>query len=197
MIVDADGYIVTNAHVVENATRIEVELPFETTGGAPGRSILKRRGRVGRGAGCRDRSRDGPRRRQSRGARAAGARRSATPTRFAPASWCWRSAARSASTRRSPWASSAPWRASSRPEDPMIYIQTDATINPGQQRRRAGGHRRASGRHQHADPLAVGRQRRDRLRRAEQHRPQRLQPDRKTGRVRRGEIGVTRRRSRR
>ena len=28
VIVDADGYIVTNAHVVENATRIEVELPF-------------------------------------------------------------------------------------------------------------------------------------------------------------------------
>jgi serine protease Do len=46
VIVDADGYIVTNAHVVENATRIEVELPFEATGGASGRSILKRRGRV-------------------------------------------------------------------------------------------------------------------------------------------------------
>ncbi|MEP6915997.1 MAG: trypsin-like peptidase domain-containing protein [Acidobacteriota bacterium] len=46
VIVDADGYIVTNAHVVENATRIEVELPFEATGGAQGRSILKRRGRT-------------------------------------------------------------------------------------------------------------------------------------------------------
>ena len=46
VVVDADGYIVTNAHVVENATRIEVELPFEATGGAPGRSILKRRGRT-------------------------------------------------------------------------------------------------------------------------------------------------------
>jgi serine protease Do len=46
VIVDADGFIVTNAHVVENATRIEVELPFGATGGAPGRSILKRRGRV-------------------------------------------------------------------------------------------------------------------------------------------------------
>ena len=33
VIVDPDGYIVTNAHVVENATRIEVELPFEATGG--------------------------------------------------------------------------------------------------------------------------------------------------------------------
>ena len=46
VIVDAEGFIVTNAHVVENATRVEVELPFEATGGAPGRSILKRRGRI-------------------------------------------------------------------------------------------------------------------------------------------------------
>jgi serine protease Do len=46
VILDADGYIVTNAHVVENATRIEVDLPFAATGGSPGRSILKRRGRT-------------------------------------------------------------------------------------------------------------------------------------------------------
>jgi serine protease Do len=46
VIVDPDGYIITNAHVVENATRIEVELPFATTGGDPGKSILKRRGRT-------------------------------------------------------------------------------------------------------------------------------------------------------
>src|SRR5688572_28974874 len=42
VIVDADGYIVTNAHVVENATRVEVELPVVTSGA----SILKRRGRL-------------------------------------------------------------------------------------------------------------------------------------------------------
>jgi serine protease Do len=46
VIVDPEGFIVTNAHVVENATRVEVELPFDATGGAPGRSILKRRGRI-------------------------------------------------------------------------------------------------------------------------------------------------------
>lgn len=46
VIVDADGYIVTNAHVVENATRLEVELPAAATGGQPGQSILKRRGRL-------------------------------------------------------------------------------------------------------------------------------------------------------
>ena len=46
VIVDPDGYIVTNAHVVETATRLEVELPLAATGGAPGRSILSRRGRT-------------------------------------------------------------------------------------------------------------------------------------------------------
>ena len=46
VIVDPDGYIVTNAHVVENATRLEVELPFAATGGDPGRSIVRRRGRM-------------------------------------------------------------------------------------------------------------------------------------------------------
>jgi serine protease Do len=46
VVVDGDGLIVTNAHVVENATRLEVELPFAATGGAAGRSIVKRRGRV-------------------------------------------------------------------------------------------------------------------------------------------------------
>src|SRR5215216_3124891 len=46
VIVDPDGYIVTNAHVVENATKIEVELPFAATGGDAGRSILGRRGRT-------------------------------------------------------------------------------------------------------------------------------------------------------
>jgi serine protease Do len=46
VIVDPDGYIVTSAHVVEHARRIEVELPLEATGGAQGMSILRRRGRV-------------------------------------------------------------------------------------------------------------------------------------------------------
>jgi serine protease Do len=46
VIVDPDGYVVTNAHVVANATRIEVELPLAATGGDPGRSIVKRRGRT-------------------------------------------------------------------------------------------------------------------------------------------------------
>lgn len=46
VILDPDGYIITNAHVVENATRIEVELPFDASGGSRGRSILRRHGRI-------------------------------------------------------------------------------------------------------------------------------------------------------
>ncbi len=45
VILDSDGYILTNAHVIEYATRLEVELPLAATGGAPGRSIVRRRGR--------------------------------------------------------------------------------------------------------------------------------------------------------
>jgi len=46
VIVDPDGYIVTNTHVVENATRIEVELPPDPATAVRGRSILKRHGRT-------------------------------------------------------------------------------------------------------------------------------------------------------
>ena len=46
VILDPDGYIITNAHVVEYATRLEVQLPFAATGGAQGRSIVQRRGRT-------------------------------------------------------------------------------------------------------------------------------------------------------
>ena len=45
VILDSAGYVITNAHVVEHATRLEVELPFAATGGAPGKSIVRRRGR--------------------------------------------------------------------------------------------------------------------------------------------------------
>jgi serine protease Do len=46
VIVDPDGYIVTNAHVVERATRLEVELSLAATGGVPGASVLRRRGKT-------------------------------------------------------------------------------------------------------------------------------------------------------
>ncbi len=46
VIVDPEGYIVTNAHVVERATRLEVELSLSASGGKPGGSVLRRRGRT-------------------------------------------------------------------------------------------------------------------------------------------------------
>jgi serine protease Do len=46
VIVDPDGYIVTNAHVVERATRLEVELALAASGGSQGASVIRRRGRT-------------------------------------------------------------------------------------------------------------------------------------------------------
>jgi serine protease Do len=46
VILDPDGYIVTNAHVVERAVRLEVELSLAASGGKPGTSVLRRRGKV-------------------------------------------------------------------------------------------------------------------------------------------------------
>jgi serine protease Do len=44
--VDAGGYIVTNAHVIDNATRIEVVLPARSDAGGGMRSLVRGRGRT-------------------------------------------------------------------------------------------------------------------------------------------------------
>jgi serine protease Do len=127
VIVDADGYIVTNAHVVENATRVEVELPVE---GTPGRSILKRRGRtVGARVIAIDHETDiAVIRVEAQGL---------PPLQFGDSD-----ALRSGQivlafgsplgleSSVSMGVVSAVARQLT-PDDPMIYIQTDATINPG------------------------------------------------------------------
>jgi serine protease Do len=130
VIVDADGFIVTNAHVVENATHIEVELPFEATGGAPARSILKRRGRV---AAARvvaiDHETDiAVVQVDARGlpALAFGDSDSLRPGELVLAFGSPLGLDSSVSM----GVVSAVARQLT-PEDPMIYVQTDATINPG------------------------------------------------------------------
>lgn len=45
-ILDPQGYIITNAHVVAGATRIQVVLPISSAESSPGRSILKAEGKV-------------------------------------------------------------------------------------------------------------------------------------------------------
>ena len=46
VILDPEGYIVTNAHVVAGAGRVQVRLPIPPAGGPEGASILKPRGEV-------------------------------------------------------------------------------------------------------------------------------------------------------
>jgi serine protease Do len=130
VIVDSDGYIVTNAHVVENATRIEVELPLDASGGASGRSILRRRGRtVGGQIVSIDHETDiAVIKVEARG----------LPTLTFGDSDSLRSgqivlafgSPLGLESSVSMGVVSAVARQLT-PEDPMIYIQTDATINPG------------------------------------------------------------------
>ena len=130
VIVDADGYIVTNAHVVANATRIEVELPFETTGGAPGRSILKRRGRVvGAQVVAIDHETDlAVVKVEARGLLALAFGDSDT-LRAGQLVLAFGSPLGLDSSVSMGVVSAVARQLA--PEDPMIYIQTDATINPG------------------------------------------------------------------
>ena len=46
VIIDSDGYILTNAHVISGAHRIEVKIPATTTDESPDRSLVSGRGRT-------------------------------------------------------------------------------------------------------------------------------------------------------
>jgi serine protease Do len=128
VIVDADGYIVTNAHVVENATRVEVELPV--TVGSQGASVLKRRGRiVGAQIVAIDSETDvAVLRVESRNLPALpfGDSDSLRPGQVVLAF----GSPLGLQTSVTMGVVSAVARQLT-PEDPMIYIQTDAPINPG------------------------------------------------------------------
>ena len=130
VIVDPDGYIVTNAHVVENATRLEVELPFTATGGDPGRSIIKRRGRL---AGAQviavDRETDLAVIKVDARALPALAFGDSDALRPGQIVLAFGSPLGLDSSVTMGVVSAVARQLA--PEDPMIYIQTDAPINPG------------------------------------------------------------------
>jgi serine protease Do len=130
VILDPDGYIITNAHVVEYATRLEVELPFAATGGAAGKSIVRRRGRnVGAQVVAIDHETDlAVVKVDAKGlpALAIGDSDSLRPGQLVLAFGSPLGLDSSVSM----GVVSAVARQLT-PEDPMIYVQTDAPINPG------------------------------------------------------------------
>jgi serine protease Do len=130
VIVDPEGYIVTNAHVVERATRLEVELSLAATGSPAGTSILKRRGRmVGAQIVAIDQETDvAVLKVEARGLPALtfGDSETLKPGQIVLAFGSPLGLESSVTM----GVVSAVARQLT-PEDPMIYVQTDAPINPG------------------------------------------------------------------
>lgn len=130
VIVGSDGYIVTNAHVIENATRLEVELPVSEAAAPSARSILKRRGRiVGAQVVAVDRETDlAVLRVEANGLPALPFGDSDT-LRAGQIVLAFGSPLGLQSSVTMGVVSAVARQLA--PEDPMIYIQTDAPINPG------------------------------------------------------------------
>lgn len=130
VILDPEGYIITNAHVVQYATRLEVELPFAATGGAEGRSIVRRRGRtVGAQVVAVDRETDlAVIKVDAKGLPAIGFGDS-DGLRPGQLVLAFGSPLGLDSSVTMGVVSAVARQLT--PEDPMIYVQTDAPINPG------------------------------------------------------------------
>jgi serine protease Do len=130
VIVDPDGYIVTNAHVVDGARRIQVRLPRSTSGIERGDSILERRGDlVGASVVGIDRETDVAVLKIQRTGLPALELADSDEVRTGMVVLAFGSPF-GLENSVSMGVVSAPAR-QLEAEAPMIYIQTDATINPG------------------------------------------------------------------
>jgi serine protease Do len=130
VIMDADGYIVTNGHVVENATRIEIELPPDASSSAAGRSILKRGGRtLGAQVVAIDTETDIAVLKVEASGLPALSFGDSDALRSGQLVLAFGSPMGLASSVTMGVVSAVARQL--RPEDPMIYIQTDAAISPG------------------------------------------------------------------
>jgi serine protease Do len=129
VIVDPDGYIVTSAHVVQNATRVQVEVP--PAGGAPdAKSILKARGRlVGAQIVALDLETD------LAVLKVAAAKLPALPfgdsDALKPGQLVLAFGSPLGLANSVTMGIVSATARQLKPEDPMIYVQTDAPINPG------------------------------------------------------------------
>lgn len=130
VLLSADGYIVTNVHVVDGAERVQVRLPIPVDEDHPGRSILKPRGKlVGAQIVGVDRETD---------IAVLKVERTGLPylelgdsDEIRPGQLVFAfGSPRGLDNSVSMGVVSAVAR-QLRPEDPMVYIQTDAPINPG------------------------------------------------------------------
>ena len=154
VIVSQDGYILTNNHVVDNATKIQVELSDARVVSEAGRH------------GCAERSRGAEDRREGSAGRAA---RRLGRVRVGDVVLAVGNPLGVGQT-VTMGIVSAKGRATGLGDGGYEdFLQTDAPINSRQFRRRAREHRGRAGRDQLADPVAVGRQHRHRLRDSVEH----------------------------
>lgn len=130
VIVDPEGYIVTNAHVVDAAGRIQVQLAVPSETADPGRSILRARGRiVGASLVGIDRETDIAVLKIAERGLAALLLADSDELRMGQIVFAFGSPLGLESSVTMGVVSAVARQL--RPEDPMIYIQTDAPINPG------------------------------------------------------------------
>lgn len=130
VILEPDGYVVTNLHVIDGAGRIRVQLPIPVDEAAPGRSILKPRGKI---VGARvigvDRETDLAVLKVDETGLPHLELGDSDDLRAGQLVFAFGSPLGLDNSVSMGIVSAVARQL--RPEDPMIYIQTDATINPG------------------------------------------------------------------